>query len=97
MISREEVKDLANLARFELSDAEVERFRRDMSSILDYVNSIDEVGDLTGREKMSVVNVMREDAVTNAPESYTEELLRAAPEREGRFVKVNKILSQDDA
>jgi len=96
MISTEEVKNLADLARLELSPEEIERFKNEMSSILDYVNSIGDIEALAEHEEHSVVNVMRDDVVTNAPEHYTEELLRAAPEREGRFVKVKKILFQDD-
>ena len=79
MISTEEVKNLANLARLELSDEETEKFKTDISSVLDYVDSINAV-----------------EVEDRGEDEYTEALLEAAPEREGRYLKVHKILAQDE-
>ena len=46
-ITREEVLHVARLARLELSDAEVERFREQLSAILDAVSKVSEL-DLHG-------------------------------------------------
>jgi Asp-tRNA(Asn)/Glu-tRNA(Gln) amidotransferase C subunit len=35
---------------------------------------------------------MRDDVVTNNTDEYTEKLLNNAPSREGRYLKVKKIL-----
>jgi aspartyl-tRNA(Asn)/glutamyl-tRNA(Gln) amidotransferase subunit C len=96
MISSEEVKNLANLARLELSDEETEKFKTDISSVLDYVDSINAAEVEDGGEEHELLNIFREDTVTNEPDEYTEALLEAAPEREGRYLKVHKILAQDE-
>ena len=70
------------LAKLELSDEEKEQAKKDMASMLDYIDKLGEL-DTTGIEPMShvfpVENVMREDVVTNGDGS--EETLANAPER----------------
>ncbi|MDP2664107.1 MAG: Asp-tRNA(Asn)/Glu-tRNA(Gln) amidotransferase subunit GatC, partial [bacterium] len=47
MISKEEVKHIAKLARLGLSDKEIGKFQKDLSSILDYVEKLKKV-DVSG-------------------------------------------------
>lgn len=97
-ITREEILHLGNLARIRLRDDEVEKLRGELSAILEYVGSIDEVvkeGALS-KKVGPVSNVFREDAVTCEPGSYTEAILAAMPERDGRYLKVKKILNPDE-
>ncbi|MEX0933122.1 MAG: Asp-tRNA(Asn)/Glu-tRNA(Gln) amidotransferase subunit GatC [Candidatus Paceibacterota bacterium] len=96
MISTEEVKNLAELARLELSSGEVEKFKDDISSVLNYVESINSINIETSERGAEEVNIFREDAITNEPFSYTDSLLSAAPKKEGAYIKVPKILSQDE-
>ena len=69
------------LAKLELSDEEKEQAKKDMASMLDYIDKLGEL-DTTGVEPMSHVfpvnNVMREDVVTNGDGS--EATLANAPE-----------------
>ena len=73
------------LAKLELSDEEKEQAKKDMASMLDYIDQLNEL-DTTGVEPMSHVfpieNVMREDVVTNGDES--EKTLFNAPERKDK-------------
>lgn len=97
-MDKKQIQHLGTLSRIKLSDEEVERLPGEITSILDYVSTIDEVvkdGALK-KEVGAVYNVFREDVVTNEPNAYTEDLLNEAPEREGRFLKVKKILNQDE-
>lgn len=92
MITKEEVKNLASLARIEISEEDALKLTKEVDSILDYVGQIkDATG---GMEKLvpNLRNVMREDVVTNVPKEYTEKLLNNAPSREGDYLKVKKIL-----
>jgi aspartyl-tRNA(Asn)/glutamyl-tRNA(Gln) amidotransferase subunit C len=80
-IGRDQVLHVAKLARLELSDDEIERFREQLSAILEAVGTVSEL-DLSGVEPTShpldVVNVWdedepraclpREDALANAPD-----------------------------
>ena len=81
------------LAKLELSDEEKEQAKKDMASMLDYIDKPGEL-DTTGIEPMSHVfpieNVMREDVVTNGDGS--EATLANAPERHDTSFVVPKTV-----
>ena len=81
------------LAELELSEEEKEQAKKDMASMLDYIDKLGEL-DTTGIEPMShvfpVENVMREDVVTNGDGS--EETLANAPERHDTSFVVPKTV-----
>lgn len=92
MITVKDVEHVAKLARLELTDAEKEKFTKQLGDVLKYVEQMNEV-DTTNVKPMAhafdIVNVMREDKVVN--EVSREELLKNAPEEENGFFKVPKI------
>jgi aspartyl-tRNA(Asn)/glutamyl-tRNA(Gln) amidotransferase subunit C len=92
MITTQEIKHLADLARIEISDEEAEKMTKEVDSILEYVGQIKEVSGDSKQTVPELRNVMREDIVTNDPEQYTEAVLQNAPSREGNYLKVKKIL-----
>ncbi len=97
-MEKAQIKHLGTLARVNLTDEEVDSLAGEITSILDYVSSINEAvpeGKLK-KETGAVYNVFREDEVTNEPGSYTDALLKEMPETEGNYLKVKKILNQDD-
>lgn len=76
------------LAKLELSEEEKEQAKKDMGSMLDYIDKLNEL-DTDGVEPMShvfpVQNVFREDVVTNGDDS--ENILKNAPgSKDGMFV-----------
>lgn len=88
---------MAELARIEIKEEELESLRGEIDSILDYVGQIKEV---TGtvppldykRGLGGVINVMREDNKPNESGVYTEALVAEFPESEKGYLKVKKIL-----
>jgi len=97
-MTKEEVEHLAKLARIELSEAEVETFTTEISAILEYVSTVQDIaGDDVGAAPTVGVhhNIFRKDEVTNEPNSYTDALLAEMPQTEGRFMVVKKILNTD--
>jgi aspartyl-tRNA(Asn)/glutamyl-tRNA(Gln) amidotransferase subunit C len=81
-ITRNEVLHLAKLANLEFNEDEIDRFTRQMSSILDYVARLNELdtsaiepttsiesGSLALREDVLVLSIPRMEALANAPES----------------------------
>ena len=92
MISKEDTKHVAKLARLELSEQEIDKFADQLGNILQYVEQMNEI-DTTNVQPMAhpfdIVNVMREDEVYY--ENTKEELLKNAPEEEDGFFKVPKI------
>ena len=88
IISDENIEYVGILARLELSGQEREQAKKDMGSMLDYIDKLGEL-DTEGVEPMSHVfpvnNVFREDVVTNG--DMREEILKNAPEeKDGMFV-----------
>ncbi len=94
-ISREEVEHVARLARLSLTDEEKARMGEELSSILGYIDQLREP-DTSSVDPTShaipMVNVMREDEVR--PSYPVEAMLQNAPEREGDFVRVPKIIEE---
>lgn len=91
---KEDIERLATLARIELTEKEIATFTEEISSILGYVSEIEEITGSEAGEKVvgAVYNVLREDVPTHEPGAFTEDILSGAPEREGQYVKVKKIL-----
>ena len=88
MISDETIEYVGILAKLALSEEEKEQARKDMGSMLDYIDKLGEL-DTQGVEPMShvfpVKNVFREDIVTNG--DMREDILKNAPgEKDGMFV-----------
>jgi aspartyl-tRNA(Asn)/glutamyl-tRNA(Gln) amidotransferase subunit C len=88
MIDREQVLHVARLARLRLSEEEVERFQRELSTILDHIETINEIEGLDEVEPTShvveVENVLREDEPR--PSWPREKVLEEAPDvAEGGF------------
>lgn len=92
MITSEDIKNLANLSRIELTDEEAEKMTTEVDSILGYVGQIQSITGDMDREIPKLRNVMRDDEVTNEPNEYTEKLLNNAPSRDGNYLKVKNIL-----
>ncbi|HLP91547.1 MAG TPA: Asp-tRNA(Asn)/Glu-tRNA(Gln) amidotransferase subunit GatC [Nostocaceae cyanobacterium] len=93
MIDREQVHKVANLARLELTPEEEAQFTTQLSSILDYIEQLSEldVHDvLPTTRAIDVSNVSREDELKPYPDR--EAILSCAPQQEGEFFKVPKIM-----
>lgn len=88
VISDETIEYVGILAKLELSEDEKEQAKKDMGSMLDYIDKLNEL-DTSGVEPMSHVfpvhNVFREDVVVNGDDR--EKMLANAPEKkDGSFV-----------
>lgn len=96
MITKNDILKLADLARIELSDSEAEHLTGEVDSILGYVGQITKTTGEMARKTPTLHNVMREDAEQNKPGEYTENILKNAPDRQGNYLKVKKILGDSD-
>jgi len=94
-LSKQEIQHIAKLARLELTDAELEKYGGQLSAVLSYIDQLKEVN-VKGVEPTAQVtgleNVLREDKVENWNSDEIEEALKDAPEREGRFIKVKRVI-----
>lgn len=92
MITADEIKKLAHLARIEVTEEEVAEYAKDFESILGYVDQINNVNvsDVEGEQVQ--INMVRDDEHPHESGQYVENLLADAPDAQDGFYKVPKIL-----
>ncbi len=80
-LKAQDVRHIAKLARLKIEDWEVEKFTRELTSILDYVNILNEL-DTTSVEPTAqvtgITNILRKDEV-RVSEATKDELLGCSP------------------
>jgi aspartyl-tRNA(Asn)/glutamyl-tRNA(Gln) amidotransferase subunit C len=87
-LSKEDVLHIAKLSKLKLSDAEVEKFKGQLSSVLEYVGELSKV-DTKGVEATAQVtgltNVFDEDKISSEKTSYEEIKINAPKFEEGAY------------
>jgi aspartyl-tRNA(Asn)/glutamyl-tRNA(Gln) amidotransferase subunit C len=87
------VRRIAHLARIAVAEDEVEHLREEINAILSFVEQLSEA-DVTGVAPMTSVTPMqmkrRHDVITAGGDP--DAILRNAPEREGNFFVVPKVV-----
>tara|TARA_B100000029_G_C16748618_1_gene657293 strand:+ start:127 stop:420 length:294 start_codon:yes stop_codon:yes gene_type:complete len=93
-ITCDDVLKVAKLARLDLPSDQVELYTTQLEKILGYVDQLSKVdtSDVKPTARaVEVVNVSRKDSVVSS--LLREDLLDQAPQREGDFYRVPKILA----
>ena len=94
-MNKEDLKNLATLARIDMADAELEELSKEFDGILEYVAQISEVAIDTGEGTPHVPahhNIMREDEGAHEARTYSEDIIGNMPDTERGYLKVKKIL-----
>ena len=95
-IDQTQVRKVAKLARLDLSEAEVSEFSSQLSAILAYVEKMNKL-DTENVEPLAhclpISNCFREDVIKES--LGTEKTLANAPQHDGDFFKVPKILDDN--
>lgn len=97
MVSKEEVKHIAKLARLDLKEQDLEKFQKEFSSILDYIEKLKEVNVNDVKPTTHSVlleNIVREDIPKIKDSTIAESLLKLAPKVKNRFLKIKSIFKQ---
>jgi len=96
-LSKDDVKKVAKLARLALPEERLEQLTGQLESILHYIDKLKRI-DTTGVEPMAhalpVKNVLRADVPE--PGLPLEKVLQNAPETDGPFFKVPKVIGGDE-
>jgi aspartyl-tRNA(Asn)/glutamyl-tRNA(Gln) amidotransferase subunit C len=96
MIDLDQVHKVAHLARLQLTPAEESQFATQLSSILEYFEQLSQLDtnhvEPTTRA-IDVSNITRVDELRPYPNR--ESILDSAPEREGDFFRVPKIMNDE--
>jgi aspartyl-tRNA(Asn)/glutamyl-tRNA(Gln) amidotransferase subunit C len=94
MLSKSEVQKIASLARIEITDEEAEKYSKELSEILNFVEKLNEA-DTEGIEPIAHItgakNVLREDKVVPYSEETKENIINNFPEKKDRFDKVKAV------
>ncbi len=96
MLSGDDVKKIALLARLNVGEAEVARFQKQLTSILDYVGQLEKV-DVAAVAPTShaqgTSNVFRDDLATQTLTG--QDVVAMAPASSGTYIKVPIIIDQE--
>ena len=102
-VSADDVRRVAELANLELTAEEEPRMRRDLSAILKYVEQLNEldtggvppmaqVGEALDTDAATAESALRIDRVRSSVDRTV--VMAAAPETNGRFFKVPKVIER---
>jgi len=97
-LTEQQVRHVAKLARLKCTDDQIAKFTEQLASILEYVDQLDQV-DTSAVEPLAhclpVHNVFRQDEVQKSLSN--DEALANAPQRDGEFFAVPKVLGDASA
>ena len=85
-LGRDEVLKIAQLARIELKEEEIEKYREQLSDILNYVDKLQEVNTDNVNPDVyatDLINSWREDEVGPCPEDGRKIIFENMPAKEG--------------
>ena len=94
------IKNLAELAKINLTDEELEKFKDQIKDIIDHFSSLKKIDTNNfnsnyweiDKNKVVELDELRKDEVANSFE--TNEIFQNAPENENGFFKIRKILDR---
>jgi aspartyl-tRNA(Asn)/glutamyl-tRNA(Gln) amidotransferase subunit C len=93
MISKDEVKHIAALARIGLSEEEMEKYSHDLSAVLKWIDQLKEA-DVKNVKPMAHItgmnNISREDE--NREFGNKEGIIKLFPEKKNGYDKVKSVL-----
>jgi aspartyl/glutamyl-tRNA(Asn/Gln) amidotransferase C subunit len=94
-----DIKKLADLARIDMDESEMQEIAKSFDSILAYVGQVEEVAKIKNMELESkksedhfLHNVTRDDEVTNKRGEYTDKIITEMPDTQDGYLKVKQIL-----
>lgn len=94
-LTKEQVQKIAQLARLELTDEEMEKYAGQLTDILNYVDMLQELDTSSVRETSQVTglsNVSRED-VLGRPLCTADELLECSPlPKDDHQIRVKRVI-----
>ncbi len=98
IIQESDITNLANLSRISLTEKEVNKFTKDLQSIvgmIDVVNGTEISDELLKQEGLSPVNTIREDKIKDNDYMSSQDMIKGAPASQDNYVKVKKIIGDN--
>lgn len=95
-ITKKEVEHIANLAKLNLKESEIEEFTGELSQILEYIDKLNELNTDNVEplsHPVSKSNVFRGDTVKKSVDR--KEALKNAPKSDDEFFQVPKVINSE--
>ncbi|RJQ35812.1 aspartyl/glutamyl-tRNA amidotransferase subunit C [Candidatus Parcubacteria bacterium] len=89
-----DVRALANLARMDVPDDELQKLQEELPAILAFVETVSSVKTSQTEQSPGLRNVMRDDTEPHESGMYTEKLLEQAPFRRENRLAVKQVISR---
>lgn len=99
MLDKEQILNIADLARLELGEEEQNSYSQKISTVLDYIGMLSEVdteGVIETTQVTGLVDVVREDIVIESDEEKRKKLIALFPEKSGDLLKVDAVFDNID-
>tara|TARA_B100001142_G_scaffold258299_1_gene260140 strand:+ start:1897 stop:2193 length:297 start_codon:yes stop_codon:yes gene_type:complete len=97
MITKEEIKKIASLAKIDISNDELDTYSNQISKILEYMSVLEEVDtskvDDSSNSIIENNQFLREDKIEES--LSRDEVMKLAPESDGVYFKVPKVIEED--
>ena len=98
MITKEEIKKIASLAKINISDDELDNYSDQISKILQYMSTLNDADtskvDEFSNQLFNNNQSLREDEIEKSLDR--DEVLKLAPDSDGVYFKVPKIIEEED-
>ena len=98
MITKEEIKKIASLAKINISDDELEQYSVQTSKILEYISTLNEVDtseiDEFSNQLFNNKQSLRDDVAKESLDR--DEVVGLAPDSDGVYFKVPKVIKEED-
>ncbi len=96
-LTKEDILHIAKLGNLTLNEKEIELFKKQLSSVIDYINKLQEVN--TDKVEPSsqitgLTDVLREDKVDDKRTLTPDQALENAKSKEGSLFKVKAVLTE---
>jgi aspartyl-tRNA(Asn)/glutamyl-tRNA(Gln) amidotransferase subunit C len=95
MLTRDEVLHIARLARLAVTDEDVEKFRVQLSDILEHFEALKQLDTTQTQptaQSIPLENIMRDDVIL--PSFPPDDILANAPRREDNSFRVRPVLEE---
>jgi len=94
MLNKEDILHIAKLARLSVSEEEVETYRAQLGSVLEYIDTLQAVN-TDGVDELARattgINVFREDQVEVVGEDTRSRIIEAFPRKQGDLLEVQAV------
>ena len=98
MITKEEIKKIASLAKINISDDELDNYSDQISKILEYMSTLNNVDtskvDEFSNQLFNRDQSLREDEIEKSLDR--DEVLKLAPNSDGVYFKVPRVIEEED-